>query len=111
MTSYHLLLTNALTDKEKVKVARLESIQKKIVDKQAKLEKRIKELETEHCVLGNKIGDIREKALKRYRNKCPHRDISGPSHCARDDCSGNHYHCQQCGKGEFSIEAIKAKEK
>lgn len=69
----------------------------KILKRQSKLTKGLEELEKQETTLNYNLRQIENNVEKRKARKCKHNDIYGPYECSRDDCSGGHHRCQNCG--------------
>lgn len=96
----------------KLELAKYTTINKQLVrilKKQSKLNKQLKELDQQETTLYYNLRQIEHKAADRESRKCKHTDIRGPYECMRDDCSGHHYSCRDCGNevSETSPEQFK----
>jgi len=91
---------NELKNYTKLEIQRHNEITKlrlTLKKKQDKLQKQIDEIEEHQNILYHKLRQLDNKVDDRVVRKCKHLDVRGPYSCSRDDCSGGHHQCRDCG--------------
>ena len=101
MTNYETRLRLSLTTSEARAIKLSQKMVEKLEVKSRNHRLKADNLDAEITKFRHRIDEIKRDALKRYEKKCPHTNIRGPYSCARDDCSGRHYSCTDCGTSEF----------
>lgn len=107
MVNWDTLREKSLRESEQRKIASLTKQKESINKRKELLIKKAGELEAIRYDIEKKIDNITSGAVERFRTKCKHLDIAGPYSCSRDDCSGSHYSCRDCGTTEFSVKFSK----
>lgn len=62
-----------------------------------RVERRLEDLIKRKNLYAKRIFEMQIKAIERKQKRCKHINITDYTYCQRDDCSGRHRHCKDCG--------------